>query len=229
MPKDKVRTRHQSKECGAPASLPDVATLHVNQDIIADIRYHQIPAETRRHQPDTKQAILNLAEKLETKFLQVNPNVPLLPQQAVVQKINRLIQAYNDYKRKQMTSRKAKKFVDSLLRLFDIIYCRCNILPCTEVTSYLCSGPQSCSGYHAVCSCALDRRIPHLEVAFIKDQRDKIGTIGGKEMMEGIDRKEASKMQKSLAIEEVRLMQETQILRKNERKLMKNEAGFSKS
>lgn len=43
-----------------------------------------------------------------------------------------------------------------------------------------------------------------MDVAFIKDQREKIGTFGGKMMMDGIDIEEATKMQKSLAREEKR-------------------------
>ena len=184
--KDQRKTRHKSRECGAPESLPKSRELYVNQDIIADLRFHN---------DDSSKAISTLADKLEAQFLKVNPSLPLLPKQAVIQKIQRLLQADKHYRNRRMTKKKTANFVKNLPLLFDIISCKCKILPCTEGTSYLCSGPESCSGFHVACFCPKDNpRIPDMEVAFIKDQREKIGTLGGKQMMEGVDQKEAARV-----------------------------------
>ena len=75
-----IKTRHRSKESGAPASLPDIGGLYVHQDISADVRFHS---------EDLKEAVGRLAHRLEDQFLKVNPSIPLLQKSAVVQKIER--------------------------------------------------------------------------------------------------------------------------------------------
>ena len=94
-----------------------------------------------------------------------------------------------------MTPKKRENFLKNLPLLFDIISCKCKILPCTPITSYLCPGTVSCTGFHVACSCPKDHRIPDVEVSFIKDQRDKVGTFGGKQVLRGIDKKATVKLQ----------------------------------
>ena len=58
---------------------------------------------------------------------------------------------------------------------------------------YKCSGGEACldqklcSGFHVRCKCLEEFEIPIQEVAFFKDQREKIKRDGGKMTMEGKD------------------------------------------
>ena len=158
----------------------------MNQDIIADIKFY------RENHEDLKPAIAALADRIEGQFLKVNPALPLLSKPLILQKINRLLDADQEHKGRKMTKKRACNFVNSLPLLFDIISCKCKILPCTPITSYLCSDVNTCSGFHVACSCPKDQKIPDLEVAFIKDQREKVGHMGGNLVMEGIDKKEVA-------------------------------------
>ena len=180
MPPKNPRTRLNSGVRGAPASLPDTGQLFVNQAIIADIKF--------RHQKleDPKTAIVALANRVEGQFLKVNPALPLLSKPLIIQKIQRPLVADKEHKGRKMTKKRASNFVNSLPLLFDIISCKCNILPCTPVTSYLCPDVNTCSGFHVACSCPKDQRIPDPEAAFIKDQREKVGNLGGNLVMEKI-------------------------------------------
>ena len=42
-----------------------------------------------------------------------------------------------------------------------------------------------------ICNCELKNKVPQLELAWLKDQRSKIGTKGGKFIMSGVDKVEA--------------------------------------
>ena len=48
-----------------------------------------------------------------------------------------------------------------------------------------------CTGFHVLCKCPPERKIPETEVGFIKDQREKLGLLGGKMTLEGKDVKGA--------------------------------------
>ena len=64
-------------------------------------------------------------------------------------------------------------FTSKLDRLFDILNCKCNILFCSE---FDCPGCQREA--HINCLCSKEKKIPVNELAFIKGQRDKIGSFG---------------------------------------------------
>ena len=67
---------------------------------------------------------------------------------------------------------------------------------------YKCSGGEACldqklcSGFHVRCKCLEEFEIPIQEVAFFKDQREKIKRDGGKMTMEGKDIINARKVKK---------------------------------
>ena len=52
--------------------------------------------------------------------------------------------------------------------------CKCDIKSCTDVG---CSS--TCvSGIHIFCDCSREKKIPVIELAFMKGQREKFGSIG---------------------------------------------------
>ena len=83
-------------------------------------------------------------------------------------------------------------FNEKLDRLFDILNCKCKILSCEE---------QNCNGCdeksHISCSCQREKKIPYLELSYIKDQREKIGSVG-KHQMAQIDIPEVQRIKRKL-------------------------------
>ena len=61
-----------------------------------------------------------------------------------------------------------REFESKLDKLFDIVACRC---PMQECRRCLCQGCQT--GVHITCTCAKESKIPIMELAFIRDQREK--------------------------------------------------------
>lgn len=67
-------------------------------------------------------------------------------------------------------------FTSKLDHLLDILNCKCKIFLCSE---FGCPADADCKKEaHINCTCPKDMKIPVKELAFIKGQRDKIGSIG---------------------------------------------------
>ena len=77
--------------------------------------------------------------------------------------------------------------------MFDIIACQCEIINCGGREA--CRSKEDCTGFHVICFCLPGIRIPEKDVRFVKDQREKIGLLGGEMAMEGKDVKEAKQQQ----------------------------------
>ena len=73
--------------------------------------------------------------------------------------------------------------MDSLVKLFDILVCRCPFVDCDPAKC----DPIPCDIPHISCYCLRNLKIPVIELAFIKDQRNKHGLNGGKMVMKGVD------------------------------------------
>ena len=67
-----------------------------------------------------------------------------------------------------------RNFDAKLDKLFDILYCKCDFASCEDISCV----KKSCDGVHIVCDCPERQKIPVIELAFIKDQREKIGSRG---------------------------------------------------
>ena len=75
--------------------------------------------------------------------------------------------------------RENKKTADTwtakLDKLFDITICRCSIFLCEESESQ-CSGSNCSAGAHINCTCPRSIKLPVLDLAWLKSQREKIGS-----------------------------------------------------
>ena len=58
-----------------------------------------------------------------------------------------------------------------------------------------CRDEKNCTGFHILCECPDEERIPEKDVRFIKDQREKTGLHGVEMIMDGKDVKEAKLLQ----------------------------------
>ena len=68
--------------------------------------------------------------------------------------------------------------MENLDKLVDILTCKCIIKSCAETQ---CNS--ACvSNVHITCDCKGDTKIPVIELAFIKGQREKVGSVGPHQM-----------------------------------------------
>jgi hypothetical protein len=164
---------------GAPAALPETGALFVNKDIIAAVE------EKLESSPEisVQDAVSRVKDDVMKKFLDINPNLKLQPDNSVYIKMKRLHDSFLNFKQKRMTARQSKVFTEKLPKLFDCIACQCEIVNCGG--GLACRSPVDCTGFHVLCSC--EEKIPDKEVSFIKDQREKIGLLGGNMSMDRVD------------------------------------------
>ena len=187
----KKKTRKSSGACyGPPADLNDTGSLFTLRDVLAGVAFKKMQnpnlSESQVH--DTVEKIVR------QKFLQANPNLPLITPIAVIRKIQRAEESVQLLEHKKLKSQKKKNLLDNLDKLFDLVSCQCKIVECEE-------NDHDCSGAHIMCDC--DTKVPDLEAAWLRDQRNKIGTKGGNYVMAGVDKKEAM-LQKEILEKEKR-------------------------
>ena len=187
------KTRAGSGDLRPPAPLPHPGQLNDHLDIIAAVKFESIAR-------DRNEAIEVVGDQVVTKFKKVNPKLPLLAGPSVIQKISRLVQTEEKYRRKWLTGNQTKNFLDKGSKLFDIISCQCMIVACSP---QICTGVKTCSGYHILCKCK-EAKIPEMEVSFVRDQRLKVGTAGGKQILGSVDKREAKKQAKVAKRNEMR-------------------------
>ena len=209
--KVKRRTRQKSGDLGAPSELPDVGVLPTNKEIIASVENELDKKDASGGHAKTrayfeKDSYVIVRDALIRKYLEVNPKLPLLSDKHVEQKIARIHQQSKKAERKHLKPKEAKLFKENLLRLCDIVACRCDIINCGGGED--CRSKDDCTGFHVFCKCAPEHKIPETEVRFIKDQREKVGILGGEMLMEGKDVKGARLDKKREEKEEKRAAKE---------------------
>ena len=181
MPAKLRKTRHSSgPSLCSPFELPDSKQLYTKKCILSAIKMEQ------KKNPSAE--IIDIAKKIEPivglKWKEVNPCLSVITPDSVIKKIVRIYETDHKMNIKQITAKKKKFFMDNLDKLFDILSCKCPFVECdpTECGSVPCDIP------HIHCDCLRHLKIPVIELAFIKDQRDKVGLNGGKMVMGGVDK-----------------------------------------
>ena len=127
--------------------------------------------------------------------------------------IMRLLNAWrkvSDIARKRLTNKKdVEKVSEKLDRLFDITRCRCPVMTCDQTGE--CNG---CAvRAHVKCVCPRDQKLPEIELAFLKAQREKVGEISAYQMGPH-DVKETARQRKTLKRKEVDKEREERQLKK---------------
>lgn len=70
-----------------------------------------------------------------------------------------------------------ERFIVKLDQLFDILSCKCQISSCEQ------AGCEGCViKAHIICSCSKERKIPVKDLAYIKGQKEKVGSKGPHQM-----------------------------------------------
>ena len=188
----KAKTRHSSASCFGPsADLPDTGDLFTVKDVLAAFQ-----REVDLAPSDSVNSIaIRLEVRIRDKWKQANPNLVLLDQKSVAQKMSRLYESALKVNRKQLNKKKTDNFFEKLDKLFDPLVCQCKFISCSQAK---CVSEPDCSGVHLHCTCSRDSKIPEMEWQFIKDQREKVGHQGL--MLMGAPDIQESKRQENLRI-----------------------------
>ena len=141
----------------------------------------------------------SVKDSLIKKFKEISPGLPLIEEGSVLKKIECLFQTSVKAKANRLKGSNLKTFQEKLDLLFDIILCHCQFL--------ICGGGERCTitdstGFHVHCACPLANRIAEKDVSFVKDQREKIGLLGGKMWVMGREKKIEKMLQKKAEKEE---------------------------
>ena len=85
-----------------------------------------------------------------------------------------------------MKPKSLKHFNENINRIFDIIACTFEMIKCGEGPT--CRRKEECSGFHVLCLCPHEKKIPDNEVMYVKDQKEKVGLLGSQMVVGGRDK-----------------------------------------
>ena len=200
MPPKKQKTRHSSGNCFGPsAELPDDGNLFTLRDILA---YCEWLLDLTPDQSNFWIAE-QVAPKIIHKWKQCNPELVLITELSLKNKIARAMTTAQNISKKKVSSKQKDIFLAKIDRLFDILCCQCPIKSCASVS---CSD-EECAGAHIDCSCLREFKIPVMELRYVLDQRTKLGHTGLLQMGPP-DLPEAVRQQKAEARKESKMLSE---------------------
>ena len=112
--------------------------------------------------------IMNITNQVRLIYTRVGSNLPLISNDGQRNKVSTLLTNYSKAKRTHLKGSAKTTFYVNLDKVYDIIFCKCPIMLCTELDS--CDG---CDLVAHVVSCSHSRveRIPEIDVNFVRDQR----------------------------------------------------------
>ena len=122
---------------------------------------------------DALPLILNVWNRANAKLAQL---LIRLSDDVLIQKIKRKWMTISNIagKNAKVPKRERSTFVAELDKLFNVLVCNCDFTSCDEAKCSI----QDCANIHINCNCPRMSRIPKLELAYMKDQREKIGRKG---------------------------------------------------
>ena len=183
------KSTRQSTFCpliGSPSELPksDLPTL---KQVLQSCFHEKIISTDPNIAPDKISGQVTV--KLVKVWEKVNPDIPLINNP--FKKVKNAYNQYMEFKRNRINKVKTKNnYIKRLDKLFDICSCTCKFTP-----HYATCEPK-CKLIHINCKCSSDK-IPHEELAFMKDQRDKVGPTG-KYQLGSVDKVHHNKRKRTL-------------------------------
>ena len=177
----RVKTRlqawtHLHHLVGTGRVLP-VSELPTARDLIRYGLYMREISDQDRRNYSNDELIADVVTELLDRWSSANPQFiePIINSKV---RIKTKLKAVWDQANKVSAGRarleEKERFLNKLDRLLDILTCKCEIKSCADVG---CSS--ACvSEAHIDCTCSKDAKIPVIELAFIKGQREKVGSVG---------------------------------------------------
>jgi len=149
-------------------------------------RCYYFVRNAEKHKPTQ---IKIIQDKIENVWQQCNPALPLMQKKSLTRKLTLFITRVKDFDIKNLKAAAKKPLLAVKEKLFDISACTCQ-LPILECKSKLvfCNAEEgTCNKIHINCECAPEKRVPVEEREYLRDQRMKTGTFGGRFQFGGRD------------------------------------------
>ena len=192
MSKSKKKTR-QSSGFVPSCELP-VADLPTLREVLGKVTLEKekLTLDQMRCGRDVPihEVLGKVMEAVKVIFKKTNSSLPIISDQrifAIIREEHKQMMTLN--RSKAETQKKFEKKLDSI---FDLIFCKCQIVHCSE---HNCPGCEYQA--HCLCNCLREKKIPKLELMFVLDQRSRSGGEKGKYQIGGNDKKETARIDKS--------------------------------
>ena len=127
----------------------------------------------------------------------------IIHETTLVKKIKNILEQGMEVARGRVKLAKKQAFIDKLDKLLDILNCKCTIQLCVELGCVKKGDSRCRMDAHADCTCTKEFKIPVLELAFIKAQREKEGSTGAMQMA-GVDTPETIRQIEALENKETK-------------------------
>src|SRR5688572_16109171 len=176
-----VKTRllawtHLHHLVGSGRELP-TAELPTVSDLIRYGLYLREMSDQDRRNYSNDQLVTDLMTGILAQWCRANPKFtePVINTHTRIKaKLKSMWEQGNKVSLGRANLEEKDRFMEKLDRLMDILTCKCDIKSCADAG---CNS--ACfSGVHISCDCSREKKIPVIELAFIKGQREKVGSIG---------------------------------------------------
>ena len=159
------------------------------RDVLAKMVYERdkIKVTENKIKVEVRVVAENVLPDIKALYKKVNSNLVVYDDKTILRRLT------NDYKQMKELERSGKQrqnFEVKIGKVFDIVFCKCQILTCEQFSS--CDGCEFLA--HSLCECDADKKIPEVELQYVLDQRSREGGSKGKYQMGGKDIKEIEKM-----------------------------------
>ena len=124
------------------------------------------------------------------------------------------------------------KLEEKLDLMYDLTKCKCHIMTCAEFGKCADLEEKCKAGFHIICHCIREEKLPVLDLGFLISQRSKVGEKGGMQITGMADRVESDRQENILnkkSIKEDRKTAKDDKESKKEASLKENAAAFYRS
>ena len=136
------------------------------RDVLAKMVYERdkIKVTENKIKVEVRVVAENVLPDIKALYKKVNSNLVVYDDKTILRRLT------NDYKQMKELERSGKQrqnFEVKIGKVFDIVFCKCQILTCEQFSS--CDGCEFLA--HSLCECDADKKTPEVELQYVLDQR----------------------------------------------------------
>ena len=171
----------------SPSDLPTV------RDVLAKMVHERdkIKLAEGKTQVEVRDLAQKVLPEIKALYKKVNSNLVVYDDNTILRRLETDYKQMKELERSGQHGKKRQNFEIKLGKLFDILFCKCQILTCEQVPS--CDDCDFLA--HCMCDCDAEKKIPEVELQYVLDQRSRKGGSKGKYQMGGKDVKEIERME----------------------------------
>ena len=186
--------QHIAKNIVKAQDLP-TSDLPTIRDMLAKMVHERdkIKVAENKIQVEVSLVSQNVLPEIKALYRKVNSNIVVYDDKTILRRLTTDYKQMKELERSGRPGKQRQNFEIKLEKLFDILYCKCQILTCEQVSS--CDGCDFLA--HCICECDDEKKIPEVELQYVLDQRSREGGSKGKYQMGGKDVKEIEEMEEN--------------------------------